>query len=337
MIPALREWLASVRQRSARARSAFAEPRALLSYAQCGEDLVLLFLFQLLGIQRPSYLDLGAHDPVRLSNTFLFYQRGARGVCVDANPRMVERLRRRRPHDVCVHAAVVPEPRPSVRLYVTEDDAMSSTLDPAEGEPIGGAEAAGMAVERVLDVPALTLGEIAERYCPHPPELLSIDLEGVDLEVLRSVDLERWRPRVICAETFFAGQPGKCRPLIDHLAQRGYQHYADTFLNDVFLDYDSWHATFPFSASAAAATAAAAELAAARFAVDRNAEHHREAARYAQSLEEELARHRDEYARLQAAFAQHQAEAGRYVESLRAEIERLRQTAAEPVTAAAGG
>jgi hypothetical protein len=33
------------------------------SYSQCGDDLILDFAFDILGIAKPTYLDIGAHDP----------------------------------------------------------------------------------------------------------------------------------------------------------------------------------------------------------------------------------------------------------------------------------
>ena len=52
-------------------------PVPLNSYSQCGEDLLVDYIFKLRGIERPSYLDIGAHDPYYLSNTALFIREEA--------------------------------------------------------------------------------------------------------------------------------------------------------------------------------------------------------------------------------------------------------------------
>src|SRR5436853_220648 len=58
-----------------------------LSYAQVGEDLVMWHIaYDVLGIKNPTYMDVGAHHPVINNNTFLFYERGSRGVLVHPNP-----------------------------------------------------------------------------------------------------------------------------------------------------------------------------------------------------------------------------------------------------------
>lgn len=47
----------------------------LPSYSQCGEDRILAFIFRSLGIDKPSYLDIGAHHPYMLNNTMYFIGR----------------------------------------------------------------------------------------------------------------------------------------------------------------------------------------------------------------------------------------------------------------------
>ena len=57
-----------------------------ISYSQCGEDLILKQLFTALGIGKVNYLDIGAHHPTCLNNTYLFYGYGGHGVCVEPDP-----------------------------------------------------------------------------------------------------------------------------------------------------------------------------------------------------------------------------------------------------------
>ena len=70
---------------------------------------MLCNLFRLMGIERPGYLDLGAHHPYVISNTALLYERGSRGVNVEANPALVVAFREVRPDDVTVNVGVGPE------------------------------------------------------------------------------------------------------------------------------------------------------------------------------------------------------------------------------------
>ena len=46
------------------------------SFSQCGEDLIVNYIFNLRGISLPSYLDIGANHPYFISNTALFHKKG---------------------------------------------------------------------------------------------------------------------------------------------------------------------------------------------------------------------------------------------------------------------
>src|SRR5687768_251174 len=64
------------------------EADGMLSFAQSGEDLIANFICHYLQIPKITYLDVGAHDPVKINNTFFFYRRGFRGVLVEPNVEM---------------------------------------------------------------------------------------------------------------------------------------------------------------------------------------------------------------------------------------------------------
>lgn len=58
---------------------------AMISYSQFGEDLLAQ---EILGYERCDifYIDIGAFHPISKSNTYIFYKRGSRGMCVEPNP-----------------------------------------------------------------------------------------------------------------------------------------------------------------------------------------------------------------------------------------------------------
>src|SRR5215831_18702667 len=79
------------------------------TYSQCGEDLLVANIFTLIGIPTPSYLDVGAHHPLHVSNTALLYARGSRGINVEANPELIPAFHTLRPGDVTVNVGVGPQ------------------------------------------------------------------------------------------------------------------------------------------------------------------------------------------------------------------------------------
>ncbi len=59
-------------------------PPACLSYSQEGEDLILQRFFETK--ENGFYIDVGAHNPTRFSNTFIFYLKGWRGINIEPTP-----------------------------------------------------------------------------------------------------------------------------------------------------------------------------------------------------------------------------------------------------------
>lgn len=159
------------------------------TYAQHGDDLAIINIFHRLKIWKPSYLDIGAHHPFDLSNTALLYQRGSRGINVEANPALISEFRRHRPEDKNVCVAVGPMSGAAKLNRISEKSGCNSLL------PLAGK------LHDSIDVPVLTADEIVNVYADGCwPDLLSVDAEGMDFEILASIDYARGGPKVICAE-----------------------------------------------------------------------------------------------------------------------------------------
>jgi len=220
--------------------------RAQRSYSQCGEDLLIGFLFNLIGVARPSYLDLGAHHPSYLSNTRKLYSQGCRGINVEANPALMARFRRHRSGDLNLNVGIVPEDQhgQSVAFYLMNDPAMS-TFSAAEARRLEAETS--MRIVATVPVPVSGLASlIAEHRAGVFPDLLAVDIEGTDalvVPVLASTPLDR-RPKVICIETLTYSESGtasKRQDLMDALVGTGYEVYADTYINTIFKRSDLTH------------------------------------------------------------------------------------------------
>lgn len=207
-----------------------------LSYAQQGEDVVLQAVLEHLGIARPRYLDIGAFHPTIGSNTFLFYVLGSRGVLVEPNPSMAALLRRARPDDVVLDVGVSVDGSTAADYYVLRDRPQLNTFSREQADRYV-AEAGPGTIERVVRMPLRGVNEIlAEHFADAPPDLVSIDVEGLDLPLLRSLDFARFRPAVLCVETLVYGTSEQREPTLELLRGHGYAARAGTFVNTIFVD-----------------------------------------------------------------------------------------------------
>jgi FkbM family methyltransferase len=207
-------------------------PEGRLSYSQQGEDIVLFHVLRdLLGVSAPTYLDIGAADPVRGSNTYLLYCTGGRGVLVEPNPDYVAKLKARRPDDVVVAAGVGVGKETEADYYVIRDQPPLNTFSPEVVEALR-AQLGRDPVERVVRMPLVPLNEVIATHLGKRPDLISIDVEGLDLAILRTLDFERWRPGAIVAET---GSPVN-EKLVRFLLAKGYAVRGGSTINTIFVD-----------------------------------------------------------------------------------------------------
>lgn len=207
-----------------------------LSYAQQGEDLVLHAVLEHLGIARPRYLDIGAFHPTIGSNTFWFYVRGSRGVLVEPNPPMAALLRKARPEDVVLDVGVSVDGSTEADYYVLRDRPQLNTFSREQADRYV-AEAGAGTIEKVVRMPLRAVNEIlAEHFADAPPDLVSIDVEGLDLPLLQSLDFARFRPAVVCVETLVYGTSEQRDPTLELMRSRGYAVRASTFVNTIFVD-----------------------------------------------------------------------------------------------------
>ena len=207
-----------------------------LSYAQAGEDLVVNAIFGNLKIQEISYLDIGAYDPIYLNNTYFFYQQGHRGVLVEPNVAMCEKLRAVRPQDTTLEAGIGIG-KPGMADYYVMSDPSWSTFDRAEAEHQVKATGGKVTLKEVRRMPLLDVNEVmAQHFKGKAPAFVSIDAEGWHLPILKSIDFKRFRPNVICIETKVSGEQRTTGGVPALMKAKGYVARGGSFVNTIFVD-----------------------------------------------------------------------------------------------------
>ncbi len=210
------------------------------SYAQFGEDTIVeaLLLARLVKQGRlPDsllYVEIGANHPVATSNTFLLYEKyGARGVLAEADPALISRLERVRPRDTVVNFAISASDAPSVTLHVAALTELTSLraghTDHWKGLP------GNDGVTHAIDVPNLHVNAFLERYAPGDVDYLSIDCEGVDLEIVAALDFARFKPYVIQCEPSEHIVRGSRARMIELVERHPYRLIAVTDANLIFV------------------------------------------------------------------------------------------------------
>ena len=211
-------------------------PYVPASYSQAGEDAILSFLFRDMGISQIKYLDIGTNVPDFGNNTYLFYRNNSNGVCVEADVTFIKDIQAIRPRDRVIHAGVAVSDEKEADFYVFDEPSVNTF----NKEEAGNRNRMGpYKIVKVIKVPLIGINELIQDNFNTYPDLLSLDIEGLDLEVLRSLDYQRYPLPVICVETCEYSvthiRP-KNTDISEFLLNKGYRIYADTYINTIFVN-----------------------------------------------------------------------------------------------------
>jgi hypothetical protein len=213
-------------------------PGASPSYAQAGEDRIIYFLFEMLGgVRDLRYADLGAANPVGHNNTYLFYTLGGSGVLVEADPAYGPAYEQTRPRDQVELAAIVPKRlrgQGTVQFHAMENPGWSTVSE----DHLQAAASLGKGkVLRTLAVPCMNINDLLGKHFPAGQlDILSMDLEGVDGEVLEELYVERFRPKVVIIEKGATVDRSGGPVGVQKLYEQQYQIFGSTFVNLIFVD-----------------------------------------------------------------------------------------------------
>jgi FkbM family methyltransferase len=210
-------------------------PGAQFHFGMTAEDIVLIFMAdRYIGRRAITYVDIGCHEPRRISNSYLLYLHGSSGLAIDLDPKYSAAFKRERPNDIFVCAAV--SERASTAVVHEFNTAEVNTIDAAQAQvwkdhfqPKG---------TRVVDT--ATLRDLVARYMPHRSvDVLLLDVEGHELPVLRGADLPTLRPAIVACELHgLELHSASLHPVVKFLAQVGYELTAYATVNGYFVRLD---------------------------------------------------------------------------------------------------
>ncbi len=165
------------------------------SFSQEGEDVIIDRLLD--HKENGFYVDIGAHHPIRFSNTWKFYTKGWHGINVDAMPGIKEIFDKYRPNDINVEAAISDEEK-KLTYYIMSDKALN-TFDKSLVE---SCIKEGYSIVEEKEMVTSTVNDILETYLPPNQEIdfIDIDIEGMDYRVEESIDWKKWKPKIVLLE-----------------------------------------------------------------------------------------------------------------------------------------
>lgn len=160
-----------------------------ITYSQFGDDMQLINLFRQIGIEKPSYLDIGAHHPYVMSNTAALYLKGSRGINVEADKDLLLAFVAEREEDINVQAVVAETAGTGTFYHLAKAPGCSTLLKKRAEDFVHELPQYGPIDEQ--KVTTVTLDKIVTEFCKGGsyPDFLNINIGGNEYEVLKSSEL----------------------------------------------------------------------------------------------------------------------------------------------------
>lgn len=197
----------------------FIYKRYNISFSKSGDDIQLM---KLIKNHSPGlYVDIGSWHPVKASNTYFFYLRGWKGICIDPNPELIDLYTKFRPKDLFLNCALGDSTENLNYYMLSEKYTSMNTLDydfivkhQLENE-----------IKEIKNIPVYNLEKVLEKHVSAADRLdfFDIDVEGYDLEVLKTNNWNRFRPKVIVIETDISIHEDVKSPITEYLTQQKYR------------------------------------------------------------------------------------------------------------------
>ena len=169
----------------------------LKNSSQFGEDKFILDLFD--KDYRGKYLDLGCYHPTRHSNTNILYQNGWTGINIDLNPLTIELFNFMRPKDFNYNVGIS-NSEGEKELYFINEFNTQNTLDKNQLNFLKNHHNVKDREISKIKLKTKKLETILLDSNFYNIDFFNIDIEGHELEVIESIDFDKFKFKYICVE-----------------------------------------------------------------------------------------------------------------------------------------
>ena len=196
-----------------------------ISFSKAGDDIQLM---KLINNRVPgAYVDVGCWHPVKSSNSYYFYVRGWKGICIDPNPELKVLYDKYRPKDNFINAGIG-ESGTSLDYFMLQESSMNTfSKDFLEKHNLESK------IVKKIDVPLYSLKEILDvnLFEKERLDFFDIDVEGFDLEVLKTNDWVKYRPKVIVIESDISLNEDLSSEIVKYLELQNYRLIGKSIIN----------------------------------------------------------------------------------------------------------
>ena len=196
-----------------------------ISFSKSGDDIQLM---KLINSNIPgTYVDIGCWHPIKASNTYFFHLRKWKGICIDPNPELKPLYDQYRPSDHFINAGIG-NSNTILDYYMFEESSMNTL----SYEFIKKHNLESKIIKKIK-IPLYSLKEILDQHLNEADRLdfFDVDAEGYDLEILKTNDWIKYRPKIIIVESDDTLQNDIASEIVNYLEAQNYSLLGKSIIN----------------------------------------------------------------------------------------------------------
>jgi FkbM family methyltransferase len=197
------------------------------SYAQDGEDMLLSAFFDDMGgVNNGFFVDIGALHPFRFSNTAHFYELGWKGINIEPTPDAITLFEKYRTRDINLNIGIG-EKNDELTFYCFYEPALNSFSKELSEERNN---TTNFKIKETKKIQIYPLAQVLDQHLPKNQyiDFMTIDVEGLDLQVLKSNNWDKYKPGFILAEDIITFNQLEKSEVYNFLASKQYELVAKT-------------------------------------------------------------------------------------------------------------
>jgi FkbM family methyltransferase len=207
------------------------------NFSQANQDLFVLYFTHYAG-KKGFYVEIGAADGIRLSNTYLLEKAGWQGIIVDPVYYSSENIKLRK----CIKDNRAVYSKSGLKLpFLSVENNPESRISQFEHwsgilEHIG--DYSKTLPNKIIDVETVSLNDLLEQYnAPNKIDYISIDTEGAEFEIINNFDFNKYDVEILTIEHNHANFR---KDVIKLLNDKGYFRLPNDRQGGFVIHYEDW-------------------------------------------------------------------------------------------------
>lgn len=201
--------------------------------SQFSEDKVIEKLFK--NNFNGKFVDIGCFHPTRDNNTYRLYRKGWRGINIDLNPLSIDLFKILRSKDININAAISSKNK-TTKFFFKGELSPLNTLDKNQLNFFKSRFLINKNDFKEKIIKTIKINDVLEKYKYQNIDFMSIDVEGLEYEIIKSINLKRYNINIFCIEILKHNKKSvmKCNKLINYLKKKNYLLISKTPINYFF-------------------------------------------------------------------------------------------------------